>query len=587
MTVRKIKSIGDVPYPIDVGTDALSPLLTAGAALGITGDGPTDSAAWLQRTSTGDGPTTAKCIHGNTVRWNQLVSVPMSEGETQLGITFTPNADGTVALSGTSTQTIYKNLGSKSVAGHTYLVRKGGTLATDANLALYNDGGGITVNSQGSAIATANAEKNFFFRVANGAMVDGTVLPQIFDLTAMFGAGSEPATVAEFEALYPLPYYPYDAGSLLPVNMAGIETVGFNLFDASTAQAGKAWKGDDTPGQQNACYCSALIPVFPNTDYYTNANGTGVTYTVRLFDADGHYIRAYGNMTSAGVFNTGEARYVGINSKTAVVPPDALVVNLSDPTRNGEYEPYWHQTRTIPAGTLRGAGSVFDELTETGRITRIGEVDLGTLTWRPYVTGSTGKYRMVSSGIKSLIRPAASSSSLGSMTCARYATITGAQAYQLVTGISVATDGDIVAYDPDYAASDSAAAFTESLSGVMLHYDLATPTTVEIDPPLNLTYRTAAGGTERVIVPTGENSAPPTIVAAQGYTAESLRDAALATIAPVENGLASTNYAVGSYLVHGGQLCRVTTAIATGEAITIGTNVTATTVMAEILSLVQ
>jgi hypothetical protein len=37
----------------------------------------------------------------------------------------------------------------------------------------------------------------------------------------------------------------------------------------------------------------------------------------------------------------------------------------------------------------------------------------------------------------------------------------------------------------------------------------------------------------------------------------------------------------------GGKLYRVTTAIAVGETITPGTNVTATTVMAEVLSLVQ
>lgn len=37
----------------------------------------------------------------------------------------------------------------------------------------------------------------------------------------------------------------------------------------------------------------------------------------------------------------------------------------------------------------------------------------------------------------------------------------------------------------------------------------------------------------------------------------------------------------------GGTLYRATTAIATGEAITPGTNVMATTVMAEVLSLIQ
>ena len=50
---------------------------------------------------------------------------------------------------------------------------------------------------------------------------------------------------------------------------------------------------------------------------------------------------------------------------------------------------------------------------------------------------------------------------------------------------------------------------------------------------------------------------------------------------------ATANHAVGSYLTMGGTLYRVTTAIATGEAITPGTNVMATTVMAEVLSLIQ
>ena len=58
-----------------------------------------------------------------------------------------------------------------------------------------------------------------------------------------------------------------------------------------------------------------------------------------------------------------------------------------------------------------------------------------------------------------------------------------------------------------------------------------------------------------------------------------------ASIAPIEGGTASTNYSVGAYFVHSNQLYRVTSAIATGEAITPGTNCTATTVMAEIVRL--
>lgn len=75
----------------------------------------------------------------------------------------------------------------------------------------------------------------------------------------------------------------------------------------------------------------------------------------------------------------------------------------------------------------------------------------------------------------------------------------------------------------------------------------------------------------------------PTITeAAEGIVRE-----AASAIAAQDGPKATTNHAVGSYLTMGGTLYRVTTAIATGEAITPGTNVMATTVMAEVLSLIQ
>lgn len=58
-----------------------------------------------------------------------------------------------------------------------------------------------------------------------------------------------------------------------------------------------------------------------------------------------------------------------------------------------------------------------------------------------------------------------------------------------------------------------------------------------------------------------------------------------AQLAPVDGPTATSNHAAGTYLMLGGTLCRVTTAIAVGETIAIGTNVVATTVMAEILAL--
>ena len=53
-------------------------------------------------------------------------------------------------------------------------------------------------------------------------------------------------------------------------------------------------------------------------------------------------------------------------------------------------------------------------------------------------------------------------------------------------------------------------------------------------------------------------------------------------IAPVEQAVATANHATGSLMMLGGHLVKATTAIAIGEAVTIGTNVAATTVAAEL-----
>ena len=57
---------------------------------------------------------------------------------------------------------------------------------------------------------------------------------------------------------------------------------------------------------------------------------------------------------------------------------------------------------------------------------------------------------------------------------------------------------------------------------------------------------------------------------------------ALAAIAPIEGDISSANYLVGAYLIHDNQLCEVTTPIATGEAITVGTNVVISSVATEL-----
>jgi hypothetical protein len=217
----------------------------------------------------------------------------------------------------------------------------------------------------------------------------------VVDLTRMFGAGNEPATVAEFEAMFPDDYYPYNAGELLSVNIEGVN--------------------------------DREIPV---STYF----------------------------------------------------PDGM----------------------------KSAGSIHDELTMGKAVKR---VDL-----RAYQSGDESDATVITDGTS---------------TC----------------------------------------------------YALSTPTETPIDPLLTMTYTVEQGGTEQIVIPTGENSAAPTMAIVYGLTADGVVDKALSVIAPIEGATASTNYSVNAYLVHDQQLYRVTSAIATGETIAPGTNCTATTVMAELVAL--
>lgn len=64
--------------------------------------------------------------------------------------------------------------------------------------------------------------------------------------------------------------------------------------------------------------------------------------------------------------------------------------------------------------------------------------------------------------------------------------------------------------------------------------------------------------------------------------------AALSSIAPVESGAtASTNYAAGALIVWKGRLYKTSTAVATGATWAVGTNLTATTLAAELAALAQ
>ena len=130
------------------------------------------------------------------------------------------------------------------------------------------------------------------------------------------------------------------------------------------------------------------------------------------------------------------------------------------------------------------------------------------------------------------------------------------------------------------------ASFKSAMSGVMLVYELATPTTETAEPFAEVQKVDPYGTEEYVstsIVPVGHYTKYPENLRAK---IEGLPTDFSTLIADTEKTTtASKNYAVGDYLIYNNQLYKVTSAIASGATITVGTNVTATTIMAEIKAL--
>ena len=456
------------------------------------------------------GLATIDSVHGNTLRWNQLGYGYGADSPVH-GITFT-FANGVQSATGTASGTGNSRICNKTaVIGHKYLAKANSLHFGSENTSSvrvvrnYNQ---VVVFSESSTAYIVDTSRSPWTSgdtigiqivAPDGTVVDLSFIPQIFDLTAMFGSGNEPSTVAEFEALYPEPYYSYDPGSLLPVRIEGVETVGFNQWD-EVWERGTINANNGTNITSDAMIRSKnYIPVLPDQTYYFKGKAYFWAYS-----ADKSYV---GRIDHSGAAGTSS-----VDNNTITVPNDVhflrfvlmstygttynhdICINLSDPARNGTYEPYWSSQRTIPAATyfpqgLRSAGSVRDELRADAAVTRVGAVDLGTLTWTYYPNYE----RFL--GTMSVTGPERSTLN---WLCVPYETSL-APYYDNDRTDKVVVVNNKNIFIRDFAYTD-AAAFKTAMSGVMLYYALATPTTQPIDPPLSLRYKVDSDGTERIMV---------------------------------------------------------------------------------------
>ena len=196
---------------------------------GITHKFETDTDTAYQKTvPTGAKLMSVKSVGGRSIVWNQLVSQLIET--TSASVTGVKLTDKTLQISGTSTNVVFLRIVpvQTAIIGHKYLFHSHASNTTglssfngfynnesETDKKFYEYGKGIIFTNADNAIEMR-------LRLDDDVTVNFQITPQLFDLTQMFGAGNEPASVEEFEKMFPADYYPYAVGEIVS---AGTEEV--------------------------------------------------------------------------------------------------------------------------------------------------------------------------------------------------------------------------------------------------------------------------------------------------------------------------------------------------------------------------
>ena len=180
------------------------------------------------------------------------------------GVSIKNNNDGSITLNGTATESFfytnmldyeikpnhvyfYFDAYNEEPSWSTYVGGCEGKVNHESAVmfAIYNLNNDGTIMPS-SPTLPSNTLLNTFCMCYKGFTLNNvTIKPQLFDLTEMFGAGHEPATVAEFRQRFPNEYYPYSPQCWLTSYKSAVVCKTKNLFDYKTTST------DNPTGREN------------------------------------------------------------------------------------------------------------------------------------------------------------------------------------------------------------------------------------------------------------------------------------------------------------------------------------------------
>lgn len=513
------------------------PEMAVGVADNLRGRGEATEEYFTYRPSAGasnsiseEGVATMKRIKGNSLVWNQLIR---ERAFTGVNVILSYNDDGSINTinNGSLTCGISQSLVNTIPSRHKVLVvvdYKRSSLTSSKCLFYlhrknvgdfdkYNidsiksterrvDGGLITTTDECDYI--------YVYPFLYGEEGASTTIYSVIaiDLTVMFGVGNEPITVEEFYARIPegVDLTAYNAGELISMNANAIETTGFNQWDEEWEVGGIGGETGENANVTNRIRSKNLIPIIGGETYnfHCASNGATLSFSVACYDENKKFIGTVKNgiypSTSATDANYNnpwtfgkDVAYIRFTTSPlyGTTYKNDICINLSHTgIRNGQYEPCEESIRDLsfiqkyfPNG-MKSAGSVYDEITETEAIQRIGEVDLGN---------SDIKY---DSTQKAFYLRLYNSKTLGKGICPKF-TLNN-------LSVSSLSDGEMSFHNTYYDHSvifkatsyTNVTSFKSGMSGVKLYYELAEPVVTPImTRDINLNYPVWDWGTERAV----------------------------------------------------------------------------------------
>lgn len=477
-------------------------------------------------------PSKDYTVKGKTIVWNQLFDKNSIPNRNSTAITYSVDGNINILTTTNVIATSFFSFLCPTVSGHKYMICARSlewSSSNHSNLFIGDSGHPDTASyatltpSDLAKIFTATNEtcyiKSYISYSAGNYEFKMNGL-QLFDLTKMFGTGNEPATPAEFRAMFPDYYYSYNAGELKTIVPTSIEASGINLLNF----VGRKEILSDTVGYRSPTdayseidtyvYYKGVSPngylasekvveatvlsssVIVKTADNIGTDGYGIGIPLTVVPSTTYYIKytaSTSGVVSIGYLNSskmvidyswtisnnqfttpGDCRYVLLVFRPNTHGTLATFENICVSTvQTNEYQPYKKYRANIPSSKyfpdgMRSAGSAYDEINFLSQkaIKRIGVVDMGTMDWgsNPGTYPTNSFYSVDFHDAKGDTRNIISNGKFNNI-------------YANNGGMIIA----ITESDEKYDSND---AFKAAMSGVMLYYELATPVETTITPPL-------------------------------------------------------------------------------------------------------